>query len=137
MDEEWVENYSKNKEAVWIIIKKKDGSRLFLENVKKWREIIQANLINVIDIVSICLRFRSHEHFLDIPKDKVDGIYFCQSVIGDLSSTRQTLTYGVLAGSSMKKTFILVPDLIVDCTSEDDVSNCFEELILRNEKTKN
>lgn len=131
MDEEWVENYSKNKEAIWIIIKKKDGSRLFLENVKKWREIVQNNSINALDIESISLRFRSHELSLDMPKEKVDGIYFCQSVIGDLSSTRHTLAYGVLVGNSMKKSFILVPDLIIDCTSEDDVSTCFEELILK------
>jgi len=131
----WHDNYVKNKNAIWIIVRYKNGSNRYLQSIQEWMSLVKENTF-LDDLNGMSLRFRSHEYILETVD--LDGVYLCNCILATLTSSRDTIVFGQVRGLKIKKDFILVPELIVEDSDTGEIDDCFPELIMwKNEKKKN
>jgi len=136
-NENWLKHYRTNKQAVWLKCELTDGKEFFFEDYSAWKIIKNSCEQSGAFVKDFRLQFRSHEVKVDIDSDNDEAIYFVRSVMGKLGGvTSEYYTVGILRDNKVHKQMWLIPELIIDKEFDDDISECFEEAIIYNEKKK-
>tara|TARA_R110000751_G_scaffold39631_1_gene93909 strand:- start:1317 stop:1730 length:414 start_codon:yes stop_codon:yes gene_type:complete len=132
--ENWIKEYRKNKEAVWIRCRLTNGEEFNYDKFEGWRTIKEKCDKENLFLSEFYLQFRSHKATIDI--GDVDGIYLIRSLLGAIGSkSKEYYTIGLIKGSNVSKKMWITPELILDKEYEDEIENCFEEAIIY-DKTK-
>tara|TARA_Y100001963_G_scaffold117657_1_gene163725 strand:- start:799 stop:1251 length:453 start_codon:yes stop_codon:yes gene_type:complete len=137
--DKWLPRYRSNKTAVWIKCILTDGQQMFFDHFSGWLEIKELCEANNLFIAKLELQYRSHvEHVFSLDEERdCDGIYLIRSMMGELGGDcRQYYTSGILKDGKIDKIMWLVPELIVERKTSDDISECFEEAIIYNDQKK-
>jgi len=136
-NENWLKHYRTNKQAVWLKCELTDGREFFSEDYSAWKIIKDCCDQSGSFVKDLRFQFRSHEVKVDIDSDNDEAIYFVRSVMGKLGgATSEYYTVGILRDEKVHKQMWLMPELIIDKEFDDDISECFEEAIIYNEKKK-
>lgn len=132
---QWLKHYRTNKSAVWIKAKLTDGQEFFFETHHGWKGIKSVCDAKKIFFSELCLQFRSHEVKIDV--EDAEGVYLVRSILGQVGADcKHYYTVGVLEDKEMHKKMWLIPELVPEKEHVDDISDCFEEAIIYNEKKK-
>lgn len=131
--EEWKKEYRKNKHnKVWIVLDIEE-TQIYLEDFEDWLEFKKKYSNKSIRINSLGLQYKSHLVSKD-SKD-ADGLYLIRSVKGMMGGESiDTYTTGIIRGNKVEKTMWSIPALIPESEFEDEIENCFEEAIIKNDK---
>ena len=134
-NEEWLKKYRTNKSAVWLKVRLSDGQEFFFDTHRGWKGIKTICDTKKIFLTELHLQFRSHEVTIDV--EDVEGVYFVRSILGQVGAdSKHYYTVGVLKDNEMHKKMWLIPELVPEKEYADDLSECFEEAIIYNEKKK-
>ena len=126
---QWLEEYRKDRDRVWIIVEFKSKSFYFTE-YDQWYEV-QEKVKDLGPIQNISLQFRSHVVHNNVG-EKCDGAYIVRSLLGRVGGeVTETITVGTLVDGLVYKTVWSTPDLSVRDTSKDELSRCFEKALVR------
>jgi len=133
---DWLTNYRTNKNAVWIKCRMCTGEWVYMDDLSEgWLDLVRRCNTEKIYIKRLSLQFRSHEVELNI--QDADGIYLMKSVIGNMGGeSYDCLTFGRVEGVVMKKQMWSIPDLLLNKSITDSVSECFQEAIVYDEFRK-
>lgn len=141
-DDKWLKFYSsdieENIRKVFIKIMTFDGEHFFFSDYNKWFLVKEHCQKNSTFIKDMHLQFRTNQIILDVNKAK--AIYLIRSVLGTIGEpTRDYYTFGILKNNNkVYKQMWLIPELILDKEYEDDISLCFGEAFIHDQKeTKN
>lgn len=135
-NEKWKQHYAQcNIHHTWIKVMTTDGEHFFFSDPKKWFGIKEYCEKKSVFIQDMHLQFRSHKCIMDI--EDAEALYLVNSVLGVVGmDTKHYLTIGVLKDGMVHKKMWLVPELIVEKETTDDLSLCFREAIIYNEEKK-
>lgn len=138
-EQAWLQIYTSPDDRAsetWIICKLSNGTEIFscitgkIDNIKKYCNKHNAS------IDSVGLRFRSNT-IKQNTKD-CDAVYIVKSVRGQMGgNTIYCLVLGTLKNGIVSKTAYCTPELLEIYTSEDKVEDCFEEMLIYNDKKAN
>lgn len=133
---DWLDNYRKNKNAIWIKAILNNDEAVYLDNFKLWPALANRLENEKLFFKKLSLQFRSHEVILDIAD--CQGVYLVRSVIGQFNGdTKETITYGKVNGNNIYKTVYMSPELIPEESYKDTLANSFEEAIIYDKTPKN
>lgn len=134
-NQEWISKYRSNKQAIWIKCELTDGSKHYHDQFSGWMEIKELCKKNKCFIKDLKLSYRSHEVNIDL--EEAEGIYLIRSAMGQMGQeTKNFYTTGVLKRGIVHKKMWLIPELVVEKELEDDLGDCFEEALIRDEQKK-
>lgn len=134
-NEEWLKKYRTNKSAIWLKVRLSDGQEFFFDTHHGWKGVKAICDTKKIFLTEFHLQFRSHEVTIDV--EDVEGVYFVRSILGQVGAdSKHYYTVGVLKDKQMYKKMWLIPELVPEKEYIDDLSECFEEAIIYNEKKK-
>jgi hypothetical protein len=129
----WKSIYSElpreEKYCIWIYAKLSDNKEVYIKEYDGWFELKKYCATNKINIISIGLKYRSHQ----IEKECVDtdAVYVVRSVKGEFGGvTKQCYTIGLIKDNTAQKTMWLTPELIEENTYTDNIESCFSEAII-------
>lgn len=135
-NEVWLRHYRQNKSAVWIKCILSNGEQKFCDHFSGWIEVRDLCKEKGLFVKKMELQFRSNPKQIEIPQD-CEAVYFIRSVMGQMGGeTRNYYTTGFLKNGVVKKKMWLLPELVIEKETEDDVSECFEEAFIYNVKEK-
>ena len=139
--DKWLPRYRSNKKAVWIKCILTDGRQLFCDHFSGWVDIKSICDKENVFIAKLELQFRSNVvHVFSLEEEPYcEGVYLIRSLLGEMGgSTKQYYTTGVLKDGKIEKRMWLIPELIVERKTSDDIDECFEEAIIyHGQKKKN
>ncbi len=134
--ETWLKHYRRNKDAVWIKVILSNGRQLFCDHFDGWLKIKEKCQKHGLFIFTMELQFRSNVKSIEIPRN-CEALYFIRSVMGQFGGeTKDYYTTGFLKDGVVKKKMWLLPELIVEKETEDDINECFEEAFIYNVQEK-
>jgi len=137
-NQDWLKAYRTDKQATWVKCKLCIGEYVYINDFSnQWTALKKRCEEEDIYIKELSLQFRSHEVKLDI--SDVDGIYLIRSIKGQFNGeSKHYFTFGRIFGDQVFKQLWLVPELILENTSDETIEQCFEEAIIYDQKkTKN
>lgn len=131
--EEWKKEYRKNKHnKVWIVLEIEE-TQIYLEDFDDWLEFKKKYSGKSLRINSLGLQYKSH--LVSTNSKDADGLYLIRSVKGMMGGESiDTYTTGIIRGDKVEKTMWSIPALIPESEFEDEIENCFEEAIIKNDK---
>ena len=123
--------------STWVNVKFSNGSELYFNQARHWKNIKAKCYKEEIEITSVDLQFRSHCE--NVYSGSGRGVYLVPTVVGEMGGvSRECITVGVIDGDTVRKKIWTTPEIIEDKSYEDDVENCFEEaLVYKNDKRQN
>ncbi len=134
-NQEWLSKYRTNKEAIWIRIKLTDGRQFYHDQYSGWKEIKRICEKEGVFIEEMKMSFKSH--MVDIDIEGAEAVYFIRAAMGQIGSpTKDYYTTGGLKNGVVYKKMWLIPELVIEKELEDDLSECFEQAFIYNEKKK-
>lgn len=130
----WLEHYRTNKNAVWIKARLCIGEWVYLDDLSDgWTDLVERCNTEDLYIKHISFQFRSHEVTMDL--DDIDGIYLTKGCKGQLGGdSTELIIFGKIKDGEVHKDAYIIPDLIIDHSYVDSISNCIEEAILYDKK---
>lgn len=129
--EQWLEEYKKDKSAIWVIVTLSDGKQIWFKDYDVWLEIKAMCEEKLLSVINLSIQFKSHKEEVDI--GGAEAVYLIRSLMGQMGgSTRYYYTVGKLKDGVMHKSMWLTPEIIEERKEEDSVENCFEEAIIYN-----
>lgn len=132
--QKWLQDYRKNKRAIWIRCKLTNGDEFNYDHFEGWKELKQKCEKEKLFFSELCIQYRSHQSKIDI--EDSEGIYLIRSIKGQIGGeSTHYYTIGTIHGDIVKKKMLITPELIVETEYEDSIENCFEEAIIY-DKTK-
>ncbi len=137
--EKWLPHYRSNKSAVWIKCMLTNGKQVFCDHFSGWLKLKAECEANNLFFLKIELQYRSHAvDVFSVEDGSCEGFYLIRSLLGEMGGqTRQYYTTGVLKkDGKVEKKMWLIPELIIERNTSDDISECFEEAIIYNGKKK-
>jgi len=133
--DQWLIEYRKDKEAIWIIAVLSDGTEVYFKEYKTWMSLKDTCDSENLYIHSIRLQYRSH--VVESDTEDAEAVYLVRSVKGQIGGrTSQYYTIGTLKDGMMCKTRWLIPELAEEEKFEETLDNCFEEAIIYNHARK-
>ncbi len=138
-DKKWAEFYSSNKKNVskiFIKVMTSDGEHFFFSDYDEWYAVKEYCQKKSVFIKDLHLQFRSTKCVIDLDEPK--AIYLVRSAMGAIGQpTRNYFTVGTLKDDNLvHKQMWLVPELILEKEYTDELSACFEEALIYDEKKK-
>jgi hypothetical protein len=134
--EKWLESYRTDKQAIWIKCKLSDGQEFFLKDFDGWQDVKSICENEILFPTELSLQFRSHEVSIDLAG--AEAVYMAKSVKGSIGGkTTKFYVTGVLIDGIVYKKWWQVPELVVERTVEDDLSQCFEETLIYDKTREN
>ena len=123
--------------STWVNVKFSNGSELYFNQPRHWKNIRTKCYQESIEITSVDLQFRSHCE--NVYSGSGCGVYLVPTVVGEMGGvSRECITVGVIDKNTVRKKIWTTPEIIEDKSYEDDVENCFEEaLVYKNDKRQN
>lgn len=137
--EKWLPHYRSNKGAVWIKCILSNDEQVFYDHFSGWVKLKARCESEGLCVVRLDLQYRSHDIQGFSAEDHPDceGVYLIRSLLGEMGGAcRQYYTTGFLKDGKIEKKMWLIPELIVEKETKDDISECFEEAIIYNGKKK-
>ena len=129
--DQWLLEYRKDKESVWVISELSDGSEIYFKDYKKWLEIKSKCEEESLSVEAIRLQYRSH--VVRSNTKSSEGVYLVRSIMGEVGGiTRNYYTVGKMKKGAVHKSRWLLPELIEEEKEKDTLDNCFEEAIIYN-----
>lgn len=129
--EGWLNEYRKDKHKIWIRATTSDDQEYYLPDVDSWKNLKTLCESNKLKVNKVGLQYRSHS--IEIDTSDTDGVYLIRSLIGVMGeNSKQTVTIGKLYGNIVKKTMWVTPELIEELHTEDDIKDCFTEVLILN-----
>ena len=137
-DKKWSDFYSsdrKNINNIFVKVMTSDEKHFFFHDYNEWLNIKEHCEKNSVIVQDLHLQFRSNKCIIDIPQ-KIIGIYLVRSVLGSIGQpTKNYFTVGFLKKDGLVyKQMWLTPEMILDKEYTDEVSQCFEEALIRYEQ---
>jgi hypothetical protein len=132
---EWLLEYRKDKEAIWVRAVLSDGVEIFFKDYSVWLSLQEKCESESLSVCTIKLQYRSH--VIEVDTSDAEAVYLVRSVMGEFGgNTRNYYTIGTLQDGVVYKTRWLVPELEAEEKSEETLDNCFEEAIIHNHAHK-
>lgn len=130
----WIEEYRKNKNAIWIRGILSNDEEFYHDKFDGWISIKNRCEKENLFLRELSLQFRSHQVNIDL-KD-AEAIYLIRSAMGKFGETnsREYYTTGILKNGKVYKQMWVLPELIVEKELIDDIEECFEEALLYDRK---
>jgi len=135
----WLDIYGSSdprSEETWIVCKLANGEDLYSCVTDKINGIKEYCVENNTHVISAGLQFRSHT--LNIDAKDADAVYIVKSVRGQMGGHS---THCVVLGSAkdgiVSKQAYCTPELLKIYDSEDNIEDCFEEMLIYNDKKAN
>lgn len=126
---DWLEEYRKDKYKIWIRTTLSNNQEYYLPDLDSWKKLKEVCKEYRLKIVKVGLQYRSHS--IEVDTSDTDGVYLIRSLIGLMGeNSKQTITIGKLYGNTVKKTMWITPELIEELNTEDDINDCFEEVLI-------
>ena len=133
--DQWLLEYRKDKESVWVISELSDGSEIYFKDYKVWMEVKSKCEEESLSVEAIRLQYRSHVVRSDLGES--DAAYLIRSLQGEVGGiTRNYYTVGKIKKRAVYKSRWLLPELIEEEKEKDTLDNCFEEAIIYNHARK-
>ncbi len=134
---EWLKEYRKDKEAIWVRATLSDGLEIFFKDYKVWLSLQDKCKNESLSVCTIKLQYRSH--VIEVDTSDSEAVYLVRAILGEIGgSSRNYYTVGTLKEGIVYKTRWLVPELVEEEKVEETLDNCFEEAIIYNhDKRKN
>ena len=136
-DHGWSKEYQnpEKQKLIWIRIVFSDGKIIFLEQFKQWLTIQDYCIKQNISVKEVGLQYATHR--ITEKVDDCDGVYLVRSIKGEFGGqTKHCYTIGKLVGNKIHKKAWLVPELIFQFSSVDDVESSFAEAIVYHDKKR-
>lgn len=129
----WVKKYSESprekKYNIWIYAKLNDNKEVYLEEYKHWQDLKKYCYDNTLNILTIGLRYRSHQ--IESDSSCAEAVYLVRSVKGEFgAATKQCFTIGLLKNNKVEKTMWITPELIEENFFIDNLEDCFEQAFI-------
>lgn len=132
---DWLEEYRKDKYKIWIRATLSDGKDYYLPEFSQWIDLKNLCQEHKLRVTKVGLQYRSHS--IEVDANDADGVYLIRSLIGVMGeNSKQTITIGKLYGDIIKKTMWITPELIEELQSEDNIEDCFKEVLILNYDTE-
>ena len=129
--EQWLEEYKKDKAAIWVIVTLSDGKQIWFKDYDVWMEIKDLCEDNSLDVAGLSIQFKSHKEDTDL--SGAEAVYLIRSLMGQMGgTTKYYYTVGKLIKGVMYKSMWLTPEIIEERKEEETIENCFEEAIIYN-----
>lgn len=137
--ENWKHAYSNSsqerKKDVWIRATLSSGSDIYIREYDNWIDFKSYIKSNQLKVLSIGLRYKSHE--INVDTSKSDGVYVVRSIKGEFGgSSKHCYTIGHIIDNKVHKTMWITPELVEESSYIDDIENCFEEAIIIYDEAK-
>ena len=135
----WLDIYGSTdprSDETWIRCKLSNGEEIYsclndkIDSIKKYCTKNKAYITNA------GLQFRSNS--LKRNTSRSEGVYIVKSVRGQMGgNTIYCVVIGILKDGVVKKTAYCTPELVEIYQTEDKVEDCFEEMLIYNDKKAN
>lgn len=138
-DEKWAKFYSSDKKNVnklFIKVMTSDGEHFFFSDYDHWFLVKEHCEKKEVFIKDLHLQFRSTKCIIDIGTP--DAVYLVRSAWGSIGRpTRDFYTVGLLKDDGyVHKQMWVVPELLLDKEYEDNLSECFKEALIYDDRKK-
>jgi hypothetical protein len=133
--EGWHKAYAKdtNRKRIWIYLETSDNKEIYLDEYDKWLTFQEYCDKHSVSIKKVGLQFRTH--CVKIDTHDAEAVYIVRSLKAELyGKTINCYTVGLLKDNKVEKTMWIVPALVKDSTSIDNIEDCFEEAFVYNVK---
>lgn len=118
-----------DKYNIWIYALLSNNQEVYIPEYKLWFEFKKYCTEKSLRINKIGLRYRSHQ--IEQNTDCAEGVYVVRSIKGEFGGvSKQCYTIGIIDKNNVNKTMWLTPELIEECTSIEQIEDCFEEAII-------
>jgi hypothetical protein len=129
----WQKIYSdlprEEKYNIWIYALLSNDQQVYVPDYKLWFDLKKYCAEKDLKINTIGLRYRSHQ--IEQKSDCAEGVYVVRSIKGEFGGvSKQCYTIGLLQDNVVNKTMWVTPELIEECTSIEQIEDCFEEAII-------
>lgn len=123
-------NFRKN---TWVQCLLNDGRFVYFSQDEDFHNIKKFCIDNKVVITKLSLKYKSHVVQFDI--EGGDGVYIVKSIKGSLGSeTIDCIVLGKIDGDKVYKKAFKSPELVEMYSDTDNVSDCFLEALIYNEK---
>lgn len=136
-DSGWQREYQKTEKQklIWIRIVFSDDRVIFLDEFKKWLTIKDYCKKEAITVKEVSIQYATHRVTERV--DDCDGVYVIRSLKGEFGQkAKNCYTIGKVFGNKIHKKTWLVPELMFDFSSVDDIENSFAEAIVYHEQKR-
>ena len=130
----WLPHYRKNKSSIWVSAELSNGETVFFKEedntgrLISWLEVKDYCSTKGCDVNTLVLQFKSHK----VPTDVSDAeaVYLSRSTVGRLGAeqSRDCITVGRLIDGEVHKVMWMVPELIEEIKTKDNVEECMRSV---------
>ena len=141
--ENWLPHYRKNKSSIWVSAELSNGEIVFFKEedhtgrLTSWLEVKDYCSTKSCRVDVLVLQFKSHK----VPTNVSDAeaVYLSRSTVGRLGAerSRDCITVGKLIDGVVHKVMWMVPELIEEIKTKDNVEECIQEALIYHGKKEN